>query len=298
MNKVTKKKEKILVVRILDEYGNKLSSNYLTKIDGRSIKSITLPEVEGYITPEYKISDISSEDDVNFIDAVYESANKKDISSATVSNIKDKFYTGKAHTQDIAVRINEKTLEKDKDYTVKYSNNKDVGTATVTITGKGNYTGTIKKQFKISIAKSSSYTINGMKYKVTNAKIDGTGTVELVSIGSNSKKSTIVVPNTIKISNKTFRVSSIGSKVFRKNTYVKKIVLGKYITNIGQESFYGCNQLKTIEIKSTNLKSVGKNAIAKMYKKAYIKVPSSKLKTYKNLFKKSTGWQNGYIIKR
>ena len=294
----TKKKEKILVVRILDEYGNKLSSNYLTKIDGRSIKSITLPEVEGYITPEYKISDISSEDDVNFIDAVYESANKKDISSATVSNIKDKFYTGKAHTQDIAVRINEKTLEKDKDYTVKYSNNKDVGTATVTITGKGNYTGTIKKQFKISIAKSSSYTINGMKYKVTNAKIDGTGTVELVSIGSNSKKSTIVVPNTIKISNKTFRVSSIGSKVFRKNTYVKKVVLGKYITNIGQESFYGCNQLKTIEIKSTNLKSVGKNAIAKMYKKAYIKVPSSKLKTYKNLFKKSTGWQNGYIIKR
>ena len=294
----TKKKEKILVVRILDEYGNKLRSNYLTKIDGRSIKSITLPEVEGYITPEYKISDISSEDDVNFIDAVYESVNKKDISSATVSNIKDNFYTGKAHTQDIAVRINEKTLEKDKDYTVKYSNNKEVGTATVTITGKGNYTGTIKKQFKISIAKSSSYTINGMKYKVTNAKIDGTGTVELVSIGSNSKKSTIVVPNTIKISNKTFRVSSIGSKVFRKNTYVKKVVLGKYITNIGQESFYGCNQLKTIEIKSTNLKSVGKNAIAKMYKKAYIKVPSSKLKTYKNLFKKSTGWQNGYIIKR
>ena len=293
---VTKKKEKI--VRILDEYGNKLRSNYLTKIDGRSIKSITLPEVEGYITPEYKISDISSEDDVNFIDAVYESVNKKDISSATVSNIKDNFYTGKAHTQDIAVRINEKTLEKDKDYTVKYSNNKEVGTATVTITGKGNYTGTIKKQFKISIAKSSSYTINGMKYKVTNAKIDGTGTVELVSIGGNSKKSTIVVPNTIKISNKTFRVSSIGSKVFRKNTYVKKVVLGKYITNIGQESFYGCNQLKTIEIKSTNLKSVGKNAIAKMYKKAYIKVPSSKLKTYKNLFKKSTGWQNGYIIKR
>ena len=233
-----------------------------------------------------------------FIDAVYESANKKDISSATVSNIKDNFYTGKAHTQDIAVRINEKTLEKDKDYTVKYSNNKEVGTATVTITGKGNYTGTIKKQFKISIAKSSSYTINGMKYKVTNAKIDGTGTVELVSIGSNSKKSTIVVPNTIKISNKTFRVSSIGSKVFRKNTYVKKIVLGKYITNIGQESFYGCNQLKTIEINSTNLKSVGKNAVAKIYKKATIKAPSSKLKTYKNLFKKSTGWQNGYIIKR
>ena len=79
---------------------------------------------------------------------------------------------------------------------------------------------------------------------------------------------------------------------------MKKVVLGKYITKIGQESFYGCKQLKTIEIKSTNLKSVGKNAVAPIYKKAYIKVPSSKVKTYKKLLKKSTGWQNGYIIKR
>ena len=294
----TKKREKILVVRILDENGNKLRSNYLTKIDGRSIKPLSLPEIEGYITPEYKTSDVSSEDDVNFIDVVYESANKKDISSATVSNIKDKSYTGKEQTQDIVVRVNGRTLEKNKDYTVKYSNNKSVGTATITITGKGNYTGTIQKKFKISIMKSSTYTINGMKYKVTNAKTDGKGTVELVSIPSNSKKTTITVPSTIKISGKTFRVSSIGSKAFRKNTYVKKVVLGKYITNIGQESFYGCKQLKTIEIKSTNLKSVGKNAVAKIYKKACIKVPSSKVKTYKKLLKKSTGWQNGYIIKR
>ena len=369
----TKKREKILVVRILDENGNKLRSNYLTKIDGRSIKPLSLPEIEGYITPEYKTSDVSSEDDVNFIDVVYESANKKDISSATVSNIKDKSYTGKEQTQDIVVSVNGKTLEenkdytvkysnnksvgtatvtiigkgnytgtiqkqfkikavsissatvsnikdksytgkeqtqdivvsvngktleKNKDYTVKYSNNKSVGTATITITGKGNYTGTIQKKFKISIMKSSTYTINGMKYKVTNAKTDGKGTVELVSIPSNSKKTTITVPSTIKISGKTFRVSSIGSKAFRKNTYVKKVVLGKYITNIGQESFYGCKQLKIIEIKSTNLKSVGKNAVAKIYKKACIKVPSSKVKTYKKLFKKSTGWQNGYIIKR
>ena len=79
---------------------------------------------------------------------------------------------------------------------------------------------------------------------------------------------------------------------------MKKVVLGKYITKIGQESFYGCKQLKTIEIKSTNLKSVGKNAVAQIYKKAYIKVPSSKVKTYKKLFKKSTGWQSGYVLKK
>ena len=41
------------------------------------------------------------------------------------------------------------TLEKKKDYTVKYENNIKPGTATVTITGKGNYTGTITKTFTI-----------------------------------------------------------------------------------------------------------------------------------------------------
>ncbi len=220
------------------------------------------------------------------------------INSATVSNIKNKTYTGKEQTQDIVVRINGKTLKKDKDYTVKYSNNKAVGTATITITGKGNYSGTIKKTFKISIKNSSTYTIDTMKYKVTNARTDGKGTVELVSIPSNSKKTTITVPSTVKISGKTFRVSSIGSKAFKNKTHVKKIVLGKYITKIGQESFYGCKSLNTIEIKTTNLKSVGKNSIAKIHKKAYIKVPSSKVITYKKLFNKSTGWQNGYVLKR
>ena len=41
------------------------------------------------------------------------------------------------------------TLEKDRDYTVKYENNKQPGTATVTVTGKGNYTGTITMTFTI-----------------------------------------------------------------------------------------------------------------------------------------------------
>ena len=41
------------------------------------------------------------------------------------------------------------TLEKDRDYAVKYENNKQPGTATVTITGKDNYSGTITKTFTI-----------------------------------------------------------------------------------------------------------------------------------------------------
>ena len=290
--------QKTVVVNLLNQDNQEIGTNYITKLEVGNKVSLSLPEIAGYDTPECKMKVVSSDEDVIFINATYTKSKTISISSATVSNIKDKSYTGKEQTQDIVVCVNGRTLEKNKDYTVKYSNNKSVGTATIAITGKGNYTGTIQKKFKISIMKSSTYTINGMKYKITNAKTDGKGTVELVSIPSNSKKTTITVPSTIKISGKTFRVSSIGSKAFRKNTYVKKVVLGKYITKIGQESFYGCKQLKTIEIKSTNLKSVGKNAVAQIYKKAYIKVPSSKVKTYKKLFKKSTGWQSGYVLKK
>ena len=290
--------QKTVVVRLLNKDNQEIGTNYIAKIEVGNKVSLNLPEIDGYDTPKCKVKLVSSDEDAVIINATYTKSKAISISSATVSNIKDKSYTGKAHTQGMVVRVNGKTLVKDKDYTVKYSNNKEVGTATVTITGKDKYTGTIKKQFKINIAKLSAYTIDEMKYKVTNAKIDGTGTVELVSIPTNSKKDTITVPSTIKVSGKTFKVSSIGSKAFRKNTYVKKAVLGKYITNIGQESFYGCNQLKTIEINSTNLKNVGKNAVAKIYKKATIKAPSSKLKTYKNLFKKSTGWQSGYTLKK
>ena len=39
------------------------------------------------------------------------------------------------------------------DYTVSYSSNKNIGTATVKVTGKGSYTGTITKTFKINPAK-------------------------------------------------------------------------------------------------------------------------------------------------
>ena len=50
------------------------------------------------------------------------------------------------------MKVKGKTLKKGTDYTVSYKNNTNVGTATVTITGKGNYTGTVKKTFKITKA--------------------------------------------------------------------------------------------------------------------------------------------------
>ena len=75
---------------------------------------------------------------------------KPDISSWNVSGIEDKEYTGSAITQNVVVSKGEETAT----INVSYKNNVEVGTATVIITGTGNYIGTITKTFEIT-AKST-----------------------------------------------------------------------------------------------------------------------------------------------
>ena len=78
---------------------------------------------------------------------------KNNFKKATVSGISTKAFTGKDITQSITVKYNGKTLKNGTDYTVSYSNNKKIGIATVKIAGKGSYTGTVTKTFKINPAK-------------------------------------------------------------------------------------------------------------------------------------------------
>ncbi len=72
-----------------------------------------------------------------------------DISGASAAAIKNQPYTGKALTPSLTVKCNGAALKSGTDYTAKYTNNKKVGTATVTLTGKGKYGGTKKVTFKI-----------------------------------------------------------------------------------------------------------------------------------------------------
>lgn len=58
-------------------------------------------------------------------------------------------YTGNAITPEVTVQDGGMTLTKDTDYTVSYTNNSAVGTAAVTVTGKGNYSGEVTRQFQI-----------------------------------------------------------------------------------------------------------------------------------------------------
>jgi hypothetical protein len=71
------------------------------------------------------------------------------ISDLTIEDIMKKSYTGKALTPDISIYNGKTKLIKGRDYTLSYKNNTKIGKATVTIKGKGNYTGTAEKTFKI-----------------------------------------------------------------------------------------------------------------------------------------------------
>lgn len=71
------------------------------------------------------------------------------LSKVKMTEIKDQRYTGKKIKPDVTLKDGNYTLKNGIDYTVSYKNNKKVGTATVTIKGKGLYSGSISTNFEI-----------------------------------------------------------------------------------------------------------------------------------------------------
>lgn len=61
-------------------------------------------------------------------------------------------YSGSPVIPTVTVRDGAVGLEKGRDYEIAYSNNINAGPATVTVTGAGNYTGTVQKEFTIEKA--------------------------------------------------------------------------------------------------------------------------------------------------
>lgn len=94
------------------------------------------------LNPNYKLKETTYTAKGNIVDT------PKDL---WVKGIKKEVeYTGKNVLQEeMEVYHANQRLELNKDYTVKYTNNLKAGTVTITITGKGNYTGTIVETFKI-----------------------------------------------------------------------------------------------------------------------------------------------------
>lgn len=208
------------------------------------------------------------------------------IASAQISNIKTQIYAGKAVAPSVTVTLNGKKLKKGTDYTVSYVNNTKAGsTASVIVTGKGNYVGKVTKEFKIAAvpAKGKVYTAGNLKYKVTkSAYKNGT-----VSVYAPTKKTltSVSVPATVKIGGYTFNVTAIGDKAFNGCTKLKKVTIGSKVITIGKQAFNGCKALTSITISSKVLKTVGSSALKGISAKAVIKVPAAKLSAYQKLLK-------------
>ena len=124
------------------------------KLNGKTLKNGTDYTVSYSNNTKVGTAKVTITGKGNYTGSVSKTYNiKNNFKKATVSGISTKAFTGKNITQSITVKYNGKTLKNGTDYTVSYSNNKNIGTATVKITGKGSYTGTITKTFKINPAK-------------------------------------------------------------------------------------------------------------------------------------------------
>lgn len=96
-----------------------------------------------------------------------------------------------------------------------------------------------------------------------------------------------IIPDTVKIGRKIYKVSDIADNAFKNCKKLKKVTIGKNVSVIGINAFYGCKNLKSIMINSKAIAdySVGTNAFKGINKKAVVTVPSEKLACYKAILK-------------
>ena len=159
-----------------------------------------------------------------------------DYTGAKVNSPSDKVYDGNEHKWIPTVTDKaDKKLKAGTDYTVEYStkNFKDVGTIDVTITGKGNYTGTVKRSYKVTPKEYTVTTDSATKtYSGTaltaGGKVEGIvsgETVEFTTTGSQtevgtSKNTYELVWKSAKATNYTLAKESIGKLTVKAKSIV------------------------------------------------------------------------------
>ena len=162
---------------------------------------------------------------------------------------KKQVYTGKELTPEVIVKDGNKVLEKDKDYTVTYTNNIKIGTGKITISAKegSGYKGSkelafsIKKKNTIKV-KTKKATVNYKKLKKKNQKVSvkklfkvtkAKGKVTYEKVSGNSK---ITISSSGKVTIK---------KKLKKGTYKVKVK----VTAKGNGTYYSKSKEVTIKIK-------------------------------------------------
>ena len=166
-------------------------------------------------------------------------ANLTNLVGATVTGA-NKTYTGKALTTTVTVKLNGKTLKSGTDYTVAYKNNVKAGTATITVTGKGNYTGTAKGTFTIAKASVAKATVS----KIANQKHDGKAKTPrpTVKVGGRTLKLntdyTLTYKNNVKPGTATVTIKGKGNYTGSKNVTFKIVAMAGTWKGSGSKWWY------------------------------------------------------------
>lgn len=152
------------------------------------------------------------------------------LSKVTIKKIPNQPYTGFEIEPDLNVTMKNTPLVKDTDYTVTYTDNKDIGKATAILTGIGEYTGTKKVTFNIVGTSLKKAVISGIKDKV----YDG---------------SEHTLPITVTLN---------GTRLYEKDdyevTYVNNLTVGKATISIRGVKAYSGTIKKTFKIKAYDIK--------------------------------------------
>ena len=101
------------------------------------------------------------------------------IADASIASIGNQTYTGSALEPKPAVKMGSTTLKEGTDYTLSYANNTGAGRATLTITGKGNYTGQQALTFTIEPRSISNATVSVSDQTYTGGALKPKPTVKM-----------------------------------------------------------------------------------------------------------------------
>lgn len=249
---------------------------------------------------------------------------RKQLAASQVSLSQQAYtYNGTPRTPSITVRDGGSLLREGTDYTTAYKNNTNAGTATVTITGKGGYTGTVTKNFTIRKAaqKFASYTKsyskpygskafklnaklkagNGkLSYKTSNAKVAAIKSGKVTIKGTGAATITVQAAETANYSKASIKITIKAAPAQQKIKSIKavkgrklKLAWKKDTRADGYQIQYSTDKkfkkgVKTLTVKKnkTISKTISKLAKGKAY---YVRVRSYKNAKISGKTQKLTG---------
>ena len=173
---------------------------------------------------------------------------KRAMAGGTVSMASSVSFTGRNITPSVTVKVAGRTLTNGTDYTVSYSNNKKVGKATVKITGKGNYSGSLSAKFDIVPAKQQ---IQKLETKYKGFYIDwaqkGSATGYDVQYSVNANMSGAVSKHLTASKPDTLTVSGLAGN----KTYYVRV---RSYTNVNGKVYYGAwSDIKSIKTANNDI---------------------------------------------